>query len=80
MQPGAVVGRAAIVNTGAIMEHDSSLGAGSHLAPRAVLLGGVTVGSCAMIGAGAVVLPSSEIHAGELVSAISLYPAKSNAP
>jgi UDP-perosamine 4-acetyltransferase len=79
VQPGAVVGHAAIVNTGAIVEHDSHLGAGCHLAPRAMLLGGVTVGRCAMIGAGAVVLPLSKIDDGYLVPAISLYPPQGRA-
>jgi len=74
VQPGAIIRRAAIVNTGAIVEHDSHLGAGSHLAPRAVLLGGVTVGRCAMIGAGAIVLPQGEVADGSLVQANRLFP------
>jgi len=77
VQPGAVVACAAIVNTGAIVEHDSYLGAGSHLAPRAVLLGGVSIGRYAMIGAGAVVLPQSEIGDEHLIAANSLHPSKS---
>ncbi|MDP6475585.1 MAG: carbonic anhydrase [Alphaproteobacteria bacterium] len=80
VQPGAVIGPAAIVNTGAIVEHDSHLGAGSHLAPRAVLLGGVTVGRCAMIGAAAVVLPRCEIGDGDLVPANHLYSMKDGSP
>lgn len=54
---GASVGRVCILNHGALLDHESVLGAGSHLAPRATVCGCVTIGERVMIGAGAVVLP-----------------------
>lgn len=55
VQAGAQVGEGCIVNTAAVVEHDTTLGAYSHLAPRALLCGNVTVGACSHIGAAAVV-------------------------
>ncbi len=55
VQAGARVGEGCIVNTTAVVEHDTTLGAYSHLAPRALLCGNVTVGACSHIGAAAVV-------------------------
>jgi sugar O-acyltransferase (sialic acid O-acetyltransferase NeuD family) len=55
VQAGAQVAEGCIVNTAAVVEHDTTLGAYSHLAPRALLCGNVTVGACSHIGAAAVV-------------------------
>jgi sugar O-acyltransferase (sialic acid O-acetyltransferase NeuD family) len=61
------VGRLAILNTGAIVEHDGRIGEGAHLAPGAVLGGGVTVGPAATIGIGAALRPGVTIGAGAVV-------------
>lgn len=63
------VGRLALVNTGAIIEHDVVLEAGAHVAPGAVLCGGVHVGERALIGAGAVIAPNVTIGADAVVAA-----------
>jgi len=63
------VGRLALVNTGAIIEHDVVLEAGAHVAPGAVLCGGVRVGERALIGAGAVIAPNIVIGADAVVAA-----------
>lgn len=55
VQAGAVLGRGVIVNTAAVVEHDVQLGDWVHVAPRACLLGGASVGADSHIGAGAVV-------------------------
>ena len=58
-----------IVNTGAIIEHGSSLGAFTHVAGGAVLGGDVSIGDGVLIGLGAVVLPERVIGAGATVGA-----------
>lgn len=55
--PGATLGDAVIINTGAIVEHDALVGDASHIAPGAYLLGGARVGRGALIGSGARILP-----------------------
>lgn len=53
--PGCAVGNFAIVNTGAILEHDSTLGDYSNLCPGVVTGGRVKIGSRTTIGLGAVI-------------------------
>lgn len=65
----ARIGRLALINTGAIIEHDVVVGEGAHVAPGAVLCGGVRVGARAMVGAGAVVAPNLVIGADAVVGA-----------
>lgn len=67
--PEARIGRLALINTGAIVEHDCILGEAVHVAPGAILTGGVRVGAGAMIGAGAVVRPGVTIGAGAIIGA-----------
>lgn len=71
--PGAVVnaasnlGRGAIVNTKASVDHDCEIGAFVHVAPGAVLGGGVQVGPRTLVGIGSVVLPGVRIGADVVV-------------
>jgi UDP-perosamine 4-acetyltransferase len=65
----ARVGRLALVNTGAIVEHDVELGEGAHIAPGAVLCGGVRIGARALVGAGAVVAPNVHVGEGAVIGA-----------
>ncbi len=76
--PRAVVSEGVIVNTAAVVEHDCEVGAFSHVAPGAVLLGGVRVGPGTLIGAGAVVLPGVVVGARAVVGAGSVI--TSNVP
>ena len=55
-----------IINTGAIIEHDCSIGSHVHICPGAVISGGCTVGDGAFIGAGATVM--QEINIGKCVT------------
>jgi acetyltransferase-like isoleucine patch superfamily enzyme len=50
-----------IVNHGAVVDHDVRVGDFSHIAPRAGLGGGVTVGKRVLIGTGACILPGLAI-------------------
>jgi sugar O-acyltransferase (sialic acid O-acetyltransferase NeuD family) len=67
--PDASVGAGTIVNHGAIVDHDCVLGAFCHIAPGAVLGGGVTAGDRVLIGAGAVILPGLTIASDVVVGA-----------
>ncbi len=55
VNPGSRIGECCILNTHSTVEHDCVIGAFCHIAPGAVLSGGVEVGAFSMIGAGAVV-------------------------
>jgi sugar O-acyltransferase (sialic acid O-acetyltransferase NeuD family) len=59
--PYATVGNHVIVNHGAVVDHDCIVGDVCHIAPRAVLGGGVVVGDRVFIGSGAIVLPRISI-------------------
>lgn len=56
-----IVGQGTLVLTGAYIGHDVQTGEFCEIAPRAVLLGHVTLGEYVKIGAGAVVLPGVTI-------------------
>ncbi|MFM7051626.1 MAG: NeuD/PglB/VioB family sugar acetyltransferase [Planctomycetota bacterium] len=68
----ATLADGAIVNTGATIEHDCALGACSHVAPAAVLCGGVRVGQGSLVGAGAVVVPGIAVGANATIGAGSV--------
>jgi sugar O-acyltransferase (sialic acid O-acetyltransferase NeuD family) len=55
MNIGAWAGKAVIINSAAVVEHDCRLGAGSHVSPAAALGGGVQLGQRTWIGIGSVV-------------------------
>ncbi len=59
----------AIVNTGAVVDHDCRLGLACHLGPASALAGGVTVGERAFLGVGARVIPGVAIGADTIVGA-----------
>jgi len=65
----ARIGRAAIINTSASVDHDSVIGAGAHVGPGATLAGEVIIGNGAFIGAGAIVLPRISVGEGAVVGA-----------
>lgn len=64
---GSRTGVCAIVNTGAIVEHDCVIGDFAHISTGAILCGQVTVGKDAHIGAGTAVRQSIRIGDGALV-------------
>jgi sugar O-acyltransferase (sialic acid O-acetyltransferase NeuD family) len=69
IQVGAVVGAGSIVNTAASVDHDCVLGAHCHVAPGAVLSGGVTLADCCHVGVGAVIAQGITLGAATLVGA-----------
>ena len=74
LQTNVVIADNVIINTRASIDHDSVVGAHAHIAPGAILCGGVTVGECAHVGPGAVLIQNCSVpykgfvRAGEVVS------------
>ena len=69
VQAGARIGRGSIVNTAAVVEHDTSIGDWCHVAPRAVVCGAATVAPRCHVGAGAVVLQGLTLGNNTVVGA-----------
>lgn len=65
----ARLGRACIVNHGAVVDHECVLGDGVHIAPNATLCGCILLAEHVMVGAGAVVLPRVTLGADCVVGA-----------
>jgi UDP-perosamine 4-acetyltransferase len=59
----------ALINTGAIVEHDNHIGAAAHVAPGCALAGDVWVGERALVGIGSAVRPGIRIGADAVVGA-----------
>ena len=64
-----LIGKGALINTGACVDHDCRIGAWSHVGPGAVLAGSVTLERLVFIGAGAVVINGIRVGAGTVVGA-----------
>jgi sugar O-acyltransferase (sialic acid O-acetyltransferase NeuD family) len=69
INPGSRVGRHCIVNTASSIDHDCRIGDFVHIAPGAVLCGGVHVGDLSLVGVGATVLPGINIGREAVVGA-----------
>ena len=65
-------GRQVIINSGAIVDHESKLADGVHIGPGAVLTGLVIVGANTFIGSGSVVLPRIKIGSNSIIGAGSV--------
>ena len=61
-----------IINTGSIIEHECTIGSGSHIGPGAVLAGNVKVGANCFIGANAVIKQGVTIGDNVIVGAGSV--------
>jgi UDP-perosamine 4-acetyltransferase len=59
----------AIVNTGAIVDHDNIVGPAAHIAPGCALAGSVRVGARTLIGVGSAVRPGISIGDDAIVGA-----------
>ncbi|MEG1884296.1 MAG: acetyltransferase [Clostridia bacterium] len=69
---GATLDACAIVNTGAIVEHDCSIGSFAHISSGAVLCGQVTVGSDTHIGANSTIRQQLVIGHGSIIGISSV--------
>lgn len=55
VQVSAIIGENTIINTRASIDHDSTIGAHSHIAPGATICGTVNIGEGVYVGAGTVI-------------------------
>jgi sugar O-acyltransferase (sialic acid O-acetyltransferase NeuD family) len=69
IQTGAWIGKNVIVNTRATIEHDCAIGDHSHIAPGAIICGGVKVGDEVHVGAGAIILQGRKIGRFAIIAA-----------
>jgi sugar O-acyltransferase (sialic acid O-acetyltransferase NeuD family) len=69
LQPGVRLGANTIINTRASIDHDCLIGDHCHVAPGAVLCGGVVVSEDTHIGAGAVVIQGVRIGRRAMIGA-----------
>jgi UDP-N-acetylbacillosamine N-acetyltransferase len=67
--PSAQVGRGGIINTGAIVEHESVVGDFSHVSVNAVVAGRCHLGNFVFLGAGATVIDGVSIGDGITIGA-----------
>lgn len=67
--PFVRVGEDAIINTHAVIDHDSQIGSHVHVAVNASITGGCRVGDFAMIGAGAVLRDGVHVCAAAIIGA-----------
>lgn len=72
VQPGSRIGKNAIVNTKASIDHDCIIGDHVHLAPGVTLSGMVRIGSGTHVGTGATVIQSVQIGKDCLIGAGAL--------
>lgn len=72
MQPGSKLGDHSILNTGAKIDHDTWVGAFSHVAPGATICGDCKIGDRVFIGAGSVIGPGVTVGDGSVIGALSL--------
>jgi sugar O-acyltransferase (sialic acid O-acetyltransferase NeuD family) len=59
--PAVRLDASVIVNHGAVVDHDCTVGAFSHIAPNATLGGNVHVGQRVLVGAGAILMPGVRV-------------------
>ncbi len=69
VQAGARIGAGSIINTGAVVEHDSVLDAYVHIAPLSIVCGETHVGCNSHVGAGAVLRQGLRLGPDTLVGA-----------
>lgn len=70
--PNVVIGRHSIINNHSNIDHDCTIGEFVHIAPGAILCGGVEIGNGTLIGAGATILPNIKIGKNLIIRAGSM--------
>jgi UDP-perosamine 4-acetyltransferase len=64
-----IIAHLAIVNTGAVVDHDNWIGIAAHVGPACGLAGNVHVGDRAQLGVGSAVRPGIRIGTDAIVGA-----------
>jgi len=72
IQPNVIIGDSTIINTGATIDHDSSVGAFCHISPGVTISGNVNIKDNVYIGAGTIVIQGIRIASEVAVGAGSL--------
>lgn len=67
--PMATVGKSCIINTGAIVEHESCVGEYSHVSINASVAGRSKLGAYSMLGAGAIIIDRLSVADGVMIGA-----------
>lgn len=67
--PDSRIGKACIINHGAIVDHEVRIGDCTHIAPNSTLGGQVVIGKAVLVGAGAIILPGIQVGDGAIVAA-----------
>jgi sugar O-acyltransferase (sialic acid O-acetyltransferase NeuD family) len=70
--PDTSIGTGALINTGAQVHHQASIGMFTEISPRAVILGSVVIGAYSRIGANCTILPNIKIGDNVTVGAGSV--------
>ena len=63
------IGALAIVNTGAVIDHDNDIGEAAHVAPGCAVAGSVTIGARTLLGVGSAVRPGIRIGRDAVIGA-----------
>ncbi len=69
INPGVVIEDFAIINSGAIIDHDCRIGSYSHVAPGATLSGGVIIDGDSHIGTAATIIQNIKIGRNSIIGA-----------
>ncbi len=72
INPGTKIRKNAIINTSSSIDHDCTIGDFVHIAPGAVLSGGVKVGNDTHIGTGAKIVQGIDVDENSFIKAGSL--------
>jgi UDP-perosamine 4-acetyltransferase len=66
---GSNIADHAILNTGVIVDHDTSIGIGTHVGPGSVICGSVKCGNWVHVGSGSVIIQGCQIADGVVLGA-----------
>ena len=67
--PNTIIGESCIINNNSNVDHDCNLGDGVHIAPGAILCGGIKIGNNTLIGANSTILPYLKIGSNCIIGA-----------
>ncbi|MBA3005436.1 MAG: hypothetical protein KKA41_17700 [Proteobacteria bacterium] len=69
----AVIGKAAVIWPGVVVNHDSKISTNTFLSPSATICGFVNIGESCFVGAGAVISDHVDVPNGTFIRANALY-------
>ncbi len=69
---GVKIGNHCIINTNSSIDHDCIINDFVHVAPGAILCGGVSIGRSTLVGAGTIILPNIKVGDNVVIGAGSL--------